>query len=256
MAKEFAKRKAKLVLWDLNEQNNLNTQKELKLLGFRNVHAFKIDITDQAELKSTAARVKSEIGDVDVVVMAAAPTFKPRSILETNYTDDIEKHFKIGYVSQLWLIQEFLPPMIKKNDGHFVTISSFSSLVDIPLVSSYASIKLAQTKLIETMREEVIANGVKGIITTIVYPSVLKGGLADGFFDSYDFDKDYLVSGEDAAKQIVQSVVKNEEYLFMPKVGRYSYILKFLLSPRVLGDFVLFKSKINPKYLKLKNKAQ
>lgn len=117
LAKEFAKRKATIVLWDINEAGNLATQEELKELGYTKVHAYKVDVTNEKDIKSVAYRVRNEVGEVDVVAMAAAPTFKPRSILETNYVEDVEKHFKISYLAQLWLIQEFLKPMIERNRG-------------------------------------------------------------------------------------------------------------------------------------------
>lgn len=253
LAKEFAKRKATIVLWDINEAGNLATQEELNRLGFSKVHAYKVDVTNEKELKAAAYRVRNEVGEVSVVAMAAAPTFKPRSILETNYAEDIEKHFKISYLAQLWLIQEFLKPMIERNKGHFLQISSASAFADIPLISSYASFKLAQTKLLETMREELAANGINGVKTTIAFLAILKGGLADGFYDSYQFDDNILIRGEDAAANIVRAVANNKEYYFMPFEMRYFMLMKFLLSPRLFGDFALLKTNLNPAYLKLKH---
>lgn len=155
-------------------------------------------------------------------------------------------------MAQLWLIQEFLRPMIETNKGHFVQISSASAFADIPMISSYASIKLAQTKLLETTREELVANGINGVKTTIAFLAILKGGLADGFYDSYKFDKNILIKGEDAAREIVRAVAYNKEYFFMPKELRYFSLMKFLLSPRLFGDFVLLKANMNPNYLRLR----
>lgn len=252
MAKEFAKRNAVVVLWDNNERANLETLNELKSSGHPKVYAYRVDVTDEKAVRSTASRVKDEIGDVGVVVMAAAPTFKPRSIMETNYSDDIEKHFKIGYLSQLWLIQEFLMPMIARNKGHFVQISSASAFIDLPLISSYASFKLAQNKLLETMREELAVNGISGIKTTISYLSVLKGGLADGFYDSYSFNENFQITGEYAAEKTVKAVAYDSEYVFIPFIIRFYSFLKYFVSPRFMGDVVLLKSKTNPNYLKLR----
>lgn len=128
--------------------------------------------------------------------MAAAPNFSPKSIMDTNYTDDIAKHFKLSYLSQLWLIQEFLKPMINKSNGHIVTISSSTALVDIPLLSSYASFKLAQTKLIESLREELNYNEISDVKTTIVYLAILDGGLINGLSDVYDIPKALRLSGK------------------------------------------------------------
>jgi all-trans-retinol dehydrogenase (NAD+) len=132
------------VLWDINEEMNKSTHDELKANGYTQVHPFRVDLTNEEQLKETAKRVREQIGNVSICVMAAAPQFKPKSIMDTNYAQDIEAHFKISYLSQLCLIQQFLRPMIERNHGHFVTISSSSALFDLPLISSYASIKSSQ----------------------------------------------------------------------------------------------------------------
>lgn len=120
------------------------------------------------------------------------------------------------------------------------------------MISSYASFKLAQTKLLETMREELAANGIKGIKATIAFLAILRGGLADGFYDSYKFDQNILITGEDAARGIVRAAALEREYFFMPWESRYFMSIKFLLSPRLFGDFALVKTHINQSYLKLK----
>lgn len=45
-------------------------------MGFSKMHAFKVDITNEKEVKWMANKIRTEIGNVTVVVMAAAPTFK------------------------------------------------------------------------------------------------------------------------------------------------------------------------------------
>ena len=184
--------------------------------------------------------------------MAAAPSFSPKSILDTTYNEDISKHFKISYLSQLWLIQEFLKPMIGKSCGHFVTISSSTALLDIPLLSSYASFKLAQTKLMESLREELIYNSINDVKTTIVYLAILDGGLVDGFYGAFDFPQNLTLSGKYAAEKIVSGVLKNKCLIFLPQSQRYYSIIKDLVSPRLLGFFVSQHLKVNSKFMKLK----
>ena len=237
---------------DINEEENEKTNEELKAMGYKRAALFKVDITDEEQLKDTLKRVKTQIGEVNIAVMAAAPTFKAKSILDTNYKEDIEKHFKIGYLSQLWMIQELVKPMIKKNSGHFVQISSSAALGDMPFISSYASFKLAQTKLLETLREELIMNGINGIHTTISYMAVLDGGIADSFGDSYDFHKRIVVNGAYAARKITSAVLKNKHYVFLPEVNRWATTLKYIFSPCVLRALIFFNAKLNPKYLNLK----
>jgi len=251
LALEFAKRNAVLVLWDLNEEENRKTNEELKANGYDNAHLFTVDVSIEEQVRKTAKQVKEKIGNVSVCVMTAAPSFKPKSTLEINM-EDVQKHFTLSYASQLWLIQELLIPKITRNNGHFVTISSASAFIDLPLLSTYASFKLAQTKLIETVRQELLINEIDGVRTSVVFPAVLTGGLASGFEDSYEFDKRILITGPYAAKQIVSGVAKNKENIFIPEWQRYTTVFKYLVSPKLTAFFVKNLSKINSKYLKLK----
>ena len=251
---EFGKRNAILVLLDINEEANKKTQQKLKENGFVRTHVYTVDLTSHEALQATARQIKNDVGLVSMVIMAAAPTFKPKSILDTNYIEDIDAHFKISYLSQLWTIQEFLKSMIINGGGHFVTISSTSALADIPLISSYASMKLAQTKLMETLRAELYFNGVKNVKTSIVYLAVLTGGIANGFQDSFEFDTSIQITAEQAANAIANGVLRNRENIYLPKWPTFLMLpLKHLLTPRI-SDFITYlKVRMNTKYLRLKH---
>ena len=71
MAIEFAKRNALLVLWDINEAENNQTNELLKATGYRRARLFTIDITNEEQLKQTSQKVKTQIGDVSLIVTTA-----------------------------------------------------------------------------------------------------------------------------------------------------------------------------------------
>ena len=140
MAIELAKRGAGLVLLDIDEEENKKTSDAIKSFGFTRVSTFTTDLSNEEKLKATLRRVKETVGDVTMVILAAGPKFQPKSIMDLSYAD-IEKAFMVSYMSQLWLIQEYLREMIKKKHGHIVCVSSVSAFVDIPLVSTYSAFK-------------------------------------------------------------------------------------------------------------------
>ena len=210
---------------------------------------FTVDLSNEDNIKKTARLVLNTIGPVSVLVMAAAPAAKPKLVLDLNYKDDIEMHFKVSYLSQLFLIQEFLKPMIYKNSGNLATISSSSAHMDMPLISTYACFKSAQSKLMETTREELIASNVNGVKTTVVYLSIVKGGIANDFKDVYGLDEKYNLSGEEAAKRIATGILKGKSVLFIPGYIRYLSCLKYLFTPRAVGYVMSKIANINPKYL-------
>ena len=182
MSLEFAKRGAILVLWDISDDGLKQTSDTLKSYGFNRFHLFTLDISNEQQLKNTARQVKERVGDVSIVIMGAATRFRPKSIMELN-KEDIENQFMVSYMSQLWMIQEFLRNMIDRNHGHLVTVSSSTSFLECSLITAYCSFKLAQVKLLETVREELLANNIQGIQTTIAYLGLLKGGMANDFSD-------------------------------------------------------------------------
>lgn len=187
LALELAKRGAILALCDINEDGLRATSETLKSVGLNRFHLFAFDITDEKQLKDTSKQIRDKVGDVSMVIMAAASSFEPKSILELDYKRDIEKQFQVSYLSQLHLIQEFLPIMISKNHGHLVTISSSTAFMECSLITSYCSFKLAQAKLLETVREELLSNKIQEVKTSVVYLGLLNGGMASDFNDLLDF---------------------------------------------------------------------
>lgn len=253
LAIEFAKRGAKLILVDRNEALNKTTAEELKAMGYQNdLHCFTTDLCNEQEVRQVCREIKSQFGNLAIVLMAAAPPLLPKSILDTTYAEDIERHFTLGYLSQLWLYQEFLPNMCKAKKGHFVTVSSSSAIVDVPFLSSYAMGKTSQAKLIETVREEIVVNHIEGVNTTCIFMQLLKGGVAHGFEGLIEFDPKAAITGKFAASHIVSGVLNNRSVVFVPDHLRLWSVIKYLFSPRLEGFIVAFTSKINEKLLKLK----
>ena len=119
MAWEFGKRGAALVLWDVDEDANRKTAESLTALGVnRRVYLNTVDLRNEDQVKAAVKQVKEKCGgDVTILVMAAAPEAKPMSVLKISRAE-IENHFMVSYLSQLWLIQHFLPSMISKNHGN------------------------------------------------------------------------------------------------------------------------------------------
>jgi all-trans-retinol dehydrogenase (NAD+) len=58
---EFAKLGARLVLWDINEQMNMETKKMLDEIG-ANSHAYTVDLSDRRQIYAVAAKVQKEVG--------------------------------------------------------------------------------------------------------------------------------------------------------------------------------------------------
>ena len=82
---------------------------------------------------------------------------------------------------------------------------------------NYRSFKSAQAKLLETLREELAQNNLDGVKTSVVYMTVLKSGLAEGWDDIYSYSDDVVLDGDTAAKIITSSALKNKNIIYVIK---------------------------------------
>merc|ERR1719430_281601 len=67
MAVEFAKRKCKIVTWDINTGGNEKTVELVKAAGSK-AWAYKVDVTNRNEVYDMAKQVKKEVGVVSILI--------------------------------------------------------------------------------------------------------------------------------------------------------------------------------------------
>ena len=218
-------------------------------MGYFKAHMFTVDVFDEAQLRHITKQVKEKFGDISMIIMAASPRIAAKSIFELDYTDDVEKQFLVGYMAQLWLAQEFLQPMIGKSRGHLVTISNSSILFDEPLSSPWGSLKMVLEKLSECLLKEVKAYKSKSVHNSMVYMTMLRGGLAiegDKWFEFSDVPFVRHDRVEMVAHQIMTGILRNKTVIFIPGVIRLVLCLRYLISPKIFIYFIyrkLFRSK-------------
>lgn len=145
--------------------------------------------------------------------------------------------------------------MINHNKGHIVTISSIVSEINVPLVSAYSSFKSAQANLMKSVREELRVNGVTNVHTSVVYPGMLKGGLASDFETTFEINRfmKYLEI-ESVAENITIDILKNKADIYEHSFMRLVLCGKYLVSPKLIGFVCDRLIKVNENGLKLKPK--
>jgi all-trans-retinol dehydrogenase (NAD+) len=75
---------------------------------------------------------------------------------------------EVNSLAHMWLAKRFLPPMIKKNQGHIVTIASAAGLVGTAGLADYAASKFAAIGFDEAIRFELrnLGKAASGVKTT------------------------------------------------------------------------------------------
>ncbi|XP_013380984.1 epidermal retinol dehydrogenase 2 isoform X1 [Lingula anatina] len=229
MAIKFAKKGAKLVLWDINETAIEETATEIKKYGGR-VFTYKCDLSKRDEIYTVAEKVKQDGLDVTILVNnAGIVTGKKYLDCPDNM---IEKTMAVNSMAHFWTVKAFLPSMLRKNHGHIVSIASSAGLVGVTGLADYCASKFAAVGFDESLKYELNAMGKDGVHTTVVCPYYINTGMFEGV--KTRFPKVLPIVNQDyAASRIVDAVLINQEIVYIPRVLYFFLALKGLIPVKV-----------------------
>nr|XP_004653523.2 short-chain dehydrogenase/reductase family 16C member 6-like [Jaculus jaculus] len=238
LAMKFASHKATVVLWDINQESNMETCRLAKEKGDVKVFAYKCDCSNRQEVYRVADQVREEVGDVTILINnAGIVTGKPFLDIPDHVA---ERSFYVNAIAHFWTCKAFLPAMIKDNHGHLVCISSIAGLVGINGLSDYSASKFAAFGFAESLFLELNLLKKTKIKTTIVCPFFIKTGMFDGCTTKYPLilpllEQDYV------AQKIFNAILEDQVYLIIPKFAYVALLLKQIISPKmiiVLGEYL------------------
>nr|XP_010987829.1 epidermal retinol dehydrogenase 2-like isoform X1 [Camelus dromedarius] len=247
LAVQFAHLGSVLVLWDINEEGNEETRRMAWDAGAMTVHAYTCDcgrkeevyrVANQGSLvsglcyyhNSLKPQVKKEVGDVSILINNAG-IVTGRKFLDCP-DELIEKSFDVNFKAHLWTYKAFLPAMIANDHGHLVCISSSAGLIGTNQLADYCASKFAAFGFAESIFLETLAQKQNGIKTTIVCPFFIKTGMFEGCTTSCPFLLPIL-EPEYAVRKIVDAILQEKMYLYMPKFIYFMVFLKSFLPFKV-----------------------
>ncbi|XP_054845728.1 estradiol 17-beta-dehydrogenase 11-like [Eublepharis macularius] len=227
MAYEFAQRRCKLVLWDINKHGIEETAEECKRLG-ATAHAFVVDCSKKEEIYCIAEKVKREIGDVSIL-MNNAGVISTTDLLSIE-DHEIQKTFEVNILAHYWTSKAFLPTMMRNNHGHIVTVASAVGHIVAPFIVPYCSSKFAAVGFHRALTQELTALKKNGVQTSCVCP----------MFINSDFVKNPSsrlmppLEPEEVAKQVMEGILTNQNMIFVPPFLKVSVMLDRLLPVRAI----------------------
>ncbi|XP_062044462.1 epidermal retinol dehydrogenase 2 [Lepus europaeus] len=224
LALQFARLGSVLVLWDVNKEGNEETCQMALNAGATKVHAYTCDCSQREEVYRVADQVKKEVGDVSILINNAG-IVTGKTFLECP-DEHMEKSFDVNFKAHLWTYKAFLPAMIANNHGHLVCISSSAGLVGVNGLADYCASKFAAFGFAESVFIETFAQNQEGIKTTIVCPFFIKTGMFEGCATRCPTLLPIL-EPEYAVRKIVDAILQERVYLYMPK---FLYFMMFLKS--------------------------
>ncbi|XP_035285390.1 retinol dehydrogenase 10-B [Anguilla rostrata] len=199
-AKEFARRRAVLVLWDINKQSNEETAEMVRQIqremtttvpkdgcggGTQQVPAFEpqvytyvCDVGKRESVYSTAEKVQREVGHIDLLINNAG-VVSGRHLLECP-DELIERTMMVNCHAHFWTTKAFLPKMLEMNHGHIVTVASSLGLFSTAGVEDYCASKFGAIGFHESLSHELKAAEKDGIKMTLVCPFLVDTGMFQG----------------------------------------------------------------------------
>ncbi|HXX90808.1 MAG TPA: SDR family oxidoreductase [Acidimicrobiales bacterium] len=233
LASELARRGATPVLWDLDGDRLAAALDVVRAVGGGAPSGYVCDVGDRDAVYEAAARVRSEVGDPDVVVNNAGVVSGARLLDLPD--EQIRRTFEVNVLAHYWVTKAFLPAMVERNRGHIVTVASAAGLVGVARQTDYSASKHAVVGFDESLRAE-LRQVAPGVMTTVVCPYYVDTGMFEGVRTRVPFLLPILQPA-DVARKIADAVERDRRSVVLPPAVRLVPILR-VLPPRAF-DWVM-----------------
>lgn len=226
MCLKFAARGAKIVTWDVNAAGNDETVRQVVDAGGL-CRAYTVDLCDRRAIYAASAKVKQEVGKVDILINNAGVVTGKK--LLNSPDDEIIRTFEVNTLSHFWTVKAFLGDMMLSNKGHIVTVSSIGGWIGCNNLVDYCSSKFAAVGFDESLRLELKTEGATGVKTTVVCPIYIDTGMFEGIRANFV----RLLTPEWVASEIVDATLMDVTVLMLPKAMRLAVIMKLILPEKI-----------------------
>ncbi len=214
IARHAAKSGARLVLIARSLDKLENIRKELMADFNCEVHVYTLDVSDRNAVEQTFARIKTEVGDTDVLVNNAGFGIFEK-VLDASL-DDTESMINTNVVGLIACTKMVLPAMVEKRSGHIINIASQAGKMATPKSSVYSATKHAVLGFTNSLRMEMHT---ENVFVTSVNPGPIK----TNFFNIADKEGTYIKNIErlmidpvKLAEKITNVMLKNKREINAP----------------------------------------
>ncbi|WP_433795468.1 SDR family NAD(P)-dependent oxidoreductase [Actinoplanes sp. CA-252034] len=194
------------------------------------------DLADRAAVEALAARVLAEHPAIGLLVNNAGIALGGR--FDQVSIDQFEQVMNVNFRAPMLLTHALLPALTATPGGHLVNVSSLFGLIAPPGQSAYCASKFALRGLSESLRGELIDNGV-GVTT--VHPGGIRTRIAESALVGSHVPPEEIEPNrklfaallsyppEKAAEQILRAVAKRKARLLIASSAKAPDLLARLL---------------------------
>ena len=230
-----------LIVWDINQANIDKTETELSDvkpveagISKGQIHSYIVNVSNPQAIKSAYEKVKSEVGEVDILVNCAG-IVRGNNTFDKQTVQDIDLTMDINANAPMYVALAVLPDMLRRDRGHICNIASAAGMLGVPKLSVYCASKWAVIGWTESMRVE-LKQARSHVRVTSVAPYFINTGMFDGV-NSKVFP---ILDPEKTAAKIIRAVEVGKSFRGIPFAYHFIRIWQGLL-PNFLFDFIFGK---------------
>lgn len=180
---------------------------------------YRLDVTDNAQVREVAGRIIEEHGGVDVLLNNAG--FGMFERFDDAPLEHFEAMMDTNYMGIVRCTQAVLPHMRKRGTGQIVNVASIAGKLGTPKSTGYSASKHAVLGLTNALRLELKGTG-------IAVSAVNPGPIDTPFFEKADPDGNYvrnvswfMMTPERVAREIVKVIDKRKPEIDLPLTAAF-----------------------------------
>jgi short-subunit dehydrogenase len=195
------------------------------------VSAYKCDVGELNEVKTTFGEIKKDFGKIDIAILNAGTS--SRKDIRTYSASVANEIFKVNTLGIVNCVEQLLPDFINRKEGMIVGVSSLAESRGFPKSGFYNASKAAATLLLESLRIELKPYNIKVVI-------VKPGFVRTPMTDKNEFHMPFIIDVDKAVKIILNGIKKEKKIVQFPlPIVIGSKLVKFM--PDWLFDLIMSK---------------
>ncbi|KAJ5692604.1 hypothetical protein N7462_002027 [Penicillium macrosclerotiorum] len=208
LSKDLASEKAKVLI--------LDTKRPCFDLP-ENIHFYEVDITSAEAISKVGSEIRKAFGNPTIIVNNAG-IFHHGPILEKS-EKEIQETFKVNTLSHFFLIQEFLPSMVRLNRGHVITVASMATYVTVGEMVDYCCSKASALSFHEGLRQELdLFYNAPNVKTSIIHPLWVRTPMIDGFTRYQSHFGQQIMDPKEVSEAIIDQITSERSgQIFLPR---------------------------------------
>lgn len=163
---ELIRRGARVAAVDMREETLAETA---KLVGNNSISTFILDVTDRGAVAALPEKIKSSMGDIDILINNAG-IIQPFIPIKDLTIEQAEKVMNVNFYGPLAMLKAFLPTLLSRSEAHILNVSSMGAYAPVPGQSIYGASKAAVKLMTEGLRSELMGTAV-GV--TVAFPGAV-----------------------------------------------------------------------------------